>query len=187
MPSGRIDRLPDLEILEKWFALDAENGTLTWRNPPTGRGYSAKPGDVVGTICARGRYLGCIIERKSYRVHRIVWKMLHGRDPGQLQHVDGNGLNNRPENLIELKRHKREAWPFPGLFVARMLGQDFFGAVLFAGGIRHRLGIHRQAVDAARAYNDASLRLLGQNAVLIDLDKVQSAPKSRFPRRSPRA
>ncbi|WP_407926696.1 HNH endonuclease [Aquipseudomonas guryensis] len=37
----------------------------------------------------------------SYRIHRIIWALENGRDPGELlvDHIDGNPLNNATNNL----------------------------------------------------------------------------------------
>lgn len=41
------------------------------------------------------------VNGSRYKVHRIVYALVHGFDPGDkhIDHVDGNGLNNNPVNI----------------------------------------------------------------------------------------
>lgn len=38
--------------------------------------------------------------------HRLVWAYYHGKDPGEniVHHIDGNGINNSPDNLVLVSR-----------------------------------------------------------------------------------
>lgn len=55
-------------------------------------------GDVAGTVNSTGRKQVCI-NGKLYKVHRIIYAMHHGEIPRFIDHIDGNPLNNRIENL----------------------------------------------------------------------------------------
>ena len=88
--------LPDLELLNRLFCLDAEQGILRRR---VTRASNAKAGDIVGTVDGKG-YLHVVISGRFYRVHRIIYYMHYGYDPGShLDHVNCDRLDNRPENL----------------------------------------------------------------------------------------
>lgn len=39
------------------------------------------------------------IQGRAYKVHRIVYKMVHGKVPEMLDHIDGNPSNNNISNL----------------------------------------------------------------------------------------
>ena len=73
---------------------DYHDGQLV-RKVSMGRG---KAGDVAGSI-GSNRYLQLQINKRKYYVHRIVFLWHHGYLPELLDHIDGNPLNNRIENL----------------------------------------------------------------------------------------
>ena len=44
-------------------------------------------------------YLNVDIDGKTYKVHRIIFMMHHGYMPEYIDHIDGNPINNKIENL----------------------------------------------------------------------------------------
>ena len=80
------------------FRYENSTGKIYWLNPS----YGANIGKEAG--CKKSdswnSYLSVSIKDREYKVHRIVWLMNHGDYPdGCIDHKDGNGLNNRVENL----------------------------------------------------------------------------------------
>jgi len=57
-----------------------------------------KIGNFVGSLDKHG-YLQVTIDKKSYRVHRLIYLMHFGQLPEFLDHIDNNKLNNKIDNL----------------------------------------------------------------------------------------
>jgi hypothetical protein len=57
-------------------------------------------GMIVGCVGTRG-YKYFSINAKKYYNHRIVWFLHYGKMPKYIDHIDGNRLNNKIENLRE--------------------------------------------------------------------------------------
>jgi len=57
-----------------------------------------KIGDELSSLTDKG-YLKSSVDGKSYRVHRLVFLYHHGYMPIQVDHIDGNRINNKIENL----------------------------------------------------------------------------------------
>ena len=55
-------------------------------------------GSKVGTVNTLG-YSVVSIKNKTYLIHRLIYWMLHGYCPKYVDHIDGNKLNNKIENL----------------------------------------------------------------------------------------
>jgi Drexlerviridae HNH endonuclease len=86
------------------FVCNFTTGALFWKNPA---GRKTKPGTPAGTVNSQG-YLQVQYKRQIYRVHHIVFLLFYKRWPEfELDHKDGNKLNNCPDNLTDhVDNHK---------------------------------------------------------------------------------
>ena len=87
--------LPELSLLKEYF--EYNDGNLIWKRET---GKHPKKGMIAGTPSPSG-YQAVGFKGKIYRLHRIIYKLMTGEDPGQfyVDHIDGDRTNNRIENL----------------------------------------------------------------------------------------
>lgn len=83
----------------EFLEYEPETGRLLWkvsRGGPIG-----KPGLEAGSVKHCGRYRSFVLNHKRYYTHRVVWEMVNGPIPEGMcvDHIDGNGLNNKLANL----------------------------------------------------------------------------------------
>ena len=92
-----------LEKLKQFLDLDLETYTFTWKYNPTMRpqwngrnagmraGYNNKAGGIQ-----------IFFDGVKYKAHHLVWLWVYGKLPEKdIDHKDGNPLNNHPDNLRE--------------------------------------------------------------------------------------
>jgi hypothetical protein len=89
----------DLTQIHKYFFY--ENGKLFWKCKKAHTTH--KIGDEAGSTNIRG-YKSVCINRKHYRIHKIIWFIHHGDWPETIDHIDGNPSNNRIENLRKVSQ-----------------------------------------------------------------------------------
>lgn len=91
----------DQKLAVALFNYDPESGSLTWRLSTK----AFKSGDEAGCVTRTdgySSYRNVIVFGDRYKAHRLIWLMQTGSWPnGYIDHVDGDGLNNRWENLRE--------------------------------------------------------------------------------------
>jgi len=92
----------ELSDLREYFNYSPLTGQVTWKKKRPGR--ASKVGEEAGTVSTHR--LGCsyraltLFQKKLY-AHRVAWLLTYGEIPEGLciDHIDGDGLNNRLENL----------------------------------------------------------------------------------------
>jgi hypothetical protein len=159
------------EVLNEWLSYDPETGDLFWKKKPA-RQIAA--GAKAGCKCAQGyvlvRVLGTLI-----RAHRAAC-ILSGIniDGVDVDHVDGNGLNNRLANLrpCSHSQNMHNAPSHKDNLYSKWKGVSFdpkakvmkWYARLYVNGKSLWLGSFKDEREAAEAYIFAALEHHGEFA-----------------------
>lgn len=125
-------------------------------------------GKLAGSVSSAG-YLIVKLNRKAYRAHRLAWFLVHGEWPqGEIDHIDGDRLNNRLQNLRVVDRsgnsqNRRGAQSNNhscGLLgVSWNKQHEKWQARLMANKVRHHVGYFSDPNEAHAAYMAAKSRL----------------------------
>jgi hypothetical protein len=126
-----------------------------------------RAGKLAGSVSSHG-YLIIKLGRKQYRANRLAWFLTHGEWPGgEVDHIDGDPLNNRLNNLRVVDRagnsqNRRKAHRdnASGLLGATWNKQHKrWQAKLVANKVRHHLGYFDTPEEAHAAYMAAKASL----------------------------
>lgn len=101
--------LPEVALLNKLFRYEPETGVLYWTRWALKASQINKPAGTVNGPYGN-RYLAVSIKRCLYKVHRIIWVLQTGKDPGvfYIDHVNGQKLDNRWSNLRLANRSENQ-------------------------------------------------------------------------------
>ena len=124
----------------------------------------------------------CYLAYNGDLFHRVKMGCVKG-DGLVVDHIDGNGLNNKTENLriatatqnngnqkcnpIKLRNGKQVSSQYKGVYLDKQRG--LFRAVIRINYKTIRLGYFRDERSAAIAYNDAAVAHYGEFACLNDV------------------
>ena len=148
-------------MITKEFLLDRyiyDDGRLLYRKN-IGSGIA---GQEVGTFDRDG-YKRTTINRKPYRIHRLIFMMHYGYIPKILDHIDKNPNNNKIENIriathsqnnSNRGMHKRNVSGYKG--VAFLKDRNLYRAKLVVDKKQVYMKTFKTAEEAYKAYCNAS-------------------------------
>lgn len=158
-----------IERIRELLIYDPDTGVFTWKKATSNR---ARVGGVAGNM-SRG-YREISIDGKSYRAHRLIWLLVHGRWPKVcIDHVNGNPDDNRLANLREAstqentrntRTHADNMSGFKGATYCRGRYYLPYQARICVNGKTKPLGWYATAEEAHQAYEKAARELFGQFA-----------------------
>jgi len=91
----RCKPLPSIKRLKGMFYLDENLGILI--NRKTSKCNRVKSGHVAGS--KKGMYKIISVDSDQYYAHRIIYFMTTGDQPEEIDHINQDRWDNRPENL----------------------------------------------------------------------------------------
>lgn len=149
------------ELLSDYFYTDS--GRLFAKKAYAKR---VKAGQEVG--CYNGRGLIVVCDYKSYHVHRVIYFLHFGIWPsGVIDHINGNPLDNRPENLRSVtqgqntrsyaKKRKGSTSQYRGVHWFKRDGA--WQAQIMYEGQKHHLGYFLVEEEAALVWDLAAEKL----------------------------
>ena len=154
------------EALALW---EYRDGNLYWRQ---NRGRM-RIGDEVGhawhttTSTGRVKSYGIVTYKgKTYLLHRIIFLMHYGFSPDQIDHIDGNSLNNNIDNLRLCEVHENccnRGMPsnntsgYKGVYWSKQ--SQKWVAQITKRRKQYYLGLYPSAADAHAIYQKAAVIL----------------------------
>lgn len=153
------------EEVNKLLSYDEFSGVLMWRISRGSRKFGEEAGTVMVTNAGKS-YRQIQINEKIYLAHRLAWLLLTGEFPAeQIDHIDGDGLNNAAENLRAVsgaENHKNTRKPANN--TSGIVGvcwhkrhSKWVAQIQINGRLIH-LGCFESFDDAAKARKDANIR-----------------------------
>jgi hypothetical protein len=159
--------LPSLELLSGLFRCDEDAGKLYWK-ADYGRG---RAGQLAGYLRKDG-YRTIKIDGVEYRAHRLIFKMVHGHDPAEVDHRHGRISDaawnlreaSRDQNNQNVPRRKDNTSGFKGVSWNKTKAK--WQAMIGYQGKQNHIGTFSTKEQAYAAYCDAAVRLHGEFARL---------------------
>lgn len=108
-PSDWNDRIrrrlmPSQSELAERFFYNAGTGMLIFKPRPGNPAFNSQfAGKPAGYKDKRG-YWQIAINKNTYWCHRLIWKLVYGVDPREIDHINGDKSDNRISNLRDVDR-----------------------------------------------------------------------------------
>lgn len=157
-----------IDALRNALSYDAETGELRWK---VHRSSNARAGQIAGCHSGRG-YLVVAFEGHTYFAHRVAWALHYGDCPEHIDHINGDGTDNRIANLRRCSqttnnqnmKPRKGASRFKGVTRWNNRGCAYWRARIVVDGREQSLGYFKTEDEAAAAYRDAAARHFGEFA-----------------------
>lgn len=159
------------DLLHEIFSYDAETGVLSHKDRPrwmfkngynngetSWKTWNTQNAGKAVSDSGSGGYLRVSINGKRYLAHRLIWVMVHGEWPEEIDHVNGSRADNRlcnlravnrQENLRNLARRSDNTSGYTGVSYSKRDG--VFIAYITIDGRAKVIGRYATAEQAAEA------------------------------------
>lgn len=176
MAARALKVLPTPAYLRECLDYNPATGVFRWRERPPAqfnavmeyRRWNARYAGTIAGGVMPGGYIRIYLDHEGFQAHRLAWLLTYGPPvPAIIDHIDGNGGNNRPHNL-------READPSGNIANSRYRGGTISGvkgvylqrngkfvARVVKNRVPHSLGAYSTVEEAAAARQEGATRLMG--------------------------
>jgi hypothetical protein len=162
-PVSFIGKTFTKELVSEYIAYDSKTGSFK-RIKTSG---TKRAGDKVGV--EHDRYLQISICGKKIRGHQLAWFLTYGYIPKTIDHINGNGLDNRLCNLREVTQqqncHNQRTAP-------KHNTSGFMGVSFYKAGSKYSAHINLNGKKKHLGYFDDPL--IAHQAYLIAKRKLHS-------------
>lgn len=159
-----INPLPEVEKIRKYLRYDTKTGLLYWQNRTGNQTWRN------GTQAGReyNGYRQVMFFGTAYYEHRVVFKLIHGRDPdGEVDHVrteHGNTPDNIRDATSSQNKVNRRGFAKSGYKGVSVTRDGKFAAFITYNKVQTYLGTYGTAEDAHEAYAIMAYILHGEFA-----------------------
>lgn len=177
-----VKSLPSQEYLRERLSYDLATGVLTWKSRPESdfaskgahaswnRQFADKP---AGSFHPTGYMVVCVGNIR-YKAHRVIWRIMTDESPDEIDHINGDGTDNRFDNLRAAthaengrnqRRPKNNSSGVKGVHKLRGPNRGIvYVARIGIDGNRIHLGTFATIDEAKAAYDAAAHRFFGEFA-----------------------
>ena len=161
-----IKKEMDPSLLRQLLTYEPETGKLYWCERPRGmfksdrscRSWNTRfAGNEAFTAKLTGYHQGAVLGGR-FLAHRVIWAMVHGEWPNEIDHINGDRADNRLVNLRSVSHSENGRNQRPPttntsgvVGVRRHGGAGVWRACIRVSGRNKHLGSFKSMEDAIRA------------------------------------
>jgi hypothetical protein len=165
MAPHRTVTLPTQTELRELLRYDSQTGQLFWKERPgtmnAAQSFNTRHAGQEAFTSLKDGYRRGLLFQESVYAHRVIWKIMTGEDASEIDHIDGNPLNNAWRNLRDIRggnqknSRKRHDNTSGHVGVVRR-GERWIAQFGINGTTRH-IGIYNTKEEAIAARKQAEL------------------------------